>query len=255
MSPELVSALFTQANLTHVLQKASDLAADFPTAQVWCHRALAEVARMFLSNLPFSLKVDVRFTDTAEIFSPLGHQRLSYLAHSIESSAGHVVSLLNTPSGRKIDTAEARAVYGGITLQNMFAQGFRPGGALSYFAWYAQAETAPFVAYMDDKDAGRVHLLAKPQMLAGNLWAVPGGMLGLYPKAANGYIAHTSIDPWVLLEVFARLGADVLPKVVYDIWQAVEVPLAADRVGWRTYIVVSDIGVEIVKNPPGKRLV
>lgn len=246
-----IKATFKLLRLKEVMPLAVTLAYDSPTTDVWYRRALAKVIDTFCAHL--GIYVPYELTRSEEIVRVYKGHSLTLLARMLQRDAGHAVALLNSPKGSRITTDTLPADADTTTFGAMLRKGYKPAGALVYYAWYNQSAKNPFVAFMDDKDYGLVHMLAQPFMASGNLWAVPCGLLGMYPKAFDGSVAHTSIDPWVFLELMARLG-DAAPNVIKAIWESIEVPLRPERIGYRTYVLCSATGVDVLKNLPGQHL-
>lgn len=191
------------------------------------------------------LKIKLELTSTDEkILNPVDSS-VKYIALQIENTLGHPVGLCHTPSGVPImtNTYEWLEKNGRKTIRELHKEGYRFGGAVIYWAFYAKAKhgNSPFCAVVYDGSKGAVHQLAKP-------WMEPPHGLWIAPVGNFKILRIDYKDPYEEFNIPHFLQtleeSNKLPEALTQLWNlALErVPLAPKKVGSKVVVLVQSDG-------------
>lgn len=191
---------------------------------------------------------DLTLMDTVKEVLP-ATETIQFLARAIESAIGHSVGLLYHPQHGEVKTDSFSWLdsNGYKTIEQLHAEGFRFGGALIYYAFYACAKNRKFVAVLYDGSKGLVHRLASPWMKDPHeLWICPVGSFAIRPKGLNAPMDVQ--DPVELIQKLQVWGDEKMRDVLKRIWQEAldRVPLAPENIGSKVVIEVGDNGIEVI---------
>lgn len=198
------------------------------------------------------INLDLTVTSTAECILEKVSKPIKDIAWEVEKSLRHSVGLCHRLGEKSIATDSFSWLNqnGWKTIKQLHSEGYSFGGAIIYWAFYAQSKTGnpPFCAILYDGSKGAVHKLAAQWMKPPHgLWICPTGNFRILRKGYKNPYEEFHIPTF--LQTLEQKGNTA--QVLTQLWElALErVPLSPEKVGSAVIVLVNNDGsIEVQKS-------